>query len=92
MEIEELTASNKDFYDKAVKFRETLQKAETLEEKKKLHDENMTNLKATMTPLKGEAKWRKREREKTKDSRMLMTTCFLLRDGERAKEPQRQLP
>lgn len=53
-EIEELTVSNKEFYDKAVKFRETLQKAETLEEKRKLHDENMANLKATMTPLKGE--------------------------------------
>lgn len=54
-EIEQLTVSNKDFYDKAVKFRETLQKAETLEEKRKLHEENMTNLKATMTELKGES-------------------------------------
>lgn len=53
-EIEELTVSNKEFNDKALKFRETLQKAETLEEKRKLHDENMKNLKATMTPLKGE--------------------------------------
>lgn len=52
-EIEQLTVANKDFYDKAVKFRETLQKAETLEEKRKLHEENMRNLKATMTELKG---------------------------------------
>lgn len=54
-EIEQLTVSNKDFYDKAVKFRETLHKAETLEEKRKLHEENMTNLKATMTQLKGKS-------------------------------------
>lgn len=52
-QIEELTTSNKEFYDKAVKFRETLQQAETLEEKKKLHEENMSNLKSTMTELKG---------------------------------------
>ncbi|UZJ57177.1 hypothetical protein CBS101457_006497 [Exobasidium rhododendri] len=51
-EIEELTASNKDFYDKAVKFRETLQRAETLEEKRRLHEENMHNLKMTMTELR----------------------------------------
>lgn len=53
-EIEELTKANKELYDKATKFRETVQRAETLEEKKSLHVENMNNLKSTMTPLDGE--------------------------------------
>lgn len=53
-EIDEITSTNKKLYDTAVKYRETIQKAETLEEKRALHRENIENLKMTMTELKGE--------------------------------------
>lgn len=52
IEIEELTTSNKELYDRAVRFRETVQRAESLEDKKQLHEDNLNALKSTMTELK----------------------------------------
>jgi hypothetical protein len=51
--IEKLTNDNKDFYNKAVQFRETVARAEAMEEKIKLFTENMEELRSTMTPIDG---------------------------------------
>lgn len=51
VEIEELTLYNKELYDKAVKFRETVVQAETLEERKQLREGNLKVLKDAMTEL-----------------------------------------
>lgn len=50
-DIEDLTVANKVLYDKALRFRETVQKAESLEEKKLMHEENLSALRSSMTPL-----------------------------------------
>ncbi|CEH16430.1 DNA repair protein RAD50, ABC-type ATPase/SMC superfamily [Ceraceosorus bombacis] len=50
-DIRALTRENKGFYDKAVRFRETVAKAETMEEKMRLHRENMEQLRTTMTHI-----------------------------------------
>nr|WJN25009.1 DNA repair protein [Farysia itapuensis] len=46
------TVQNSKFYDEATKFREIVNRAETLEEKERLHKENMSALQATMTIIK----------------------------------------
>ncbi|PWZ03080.1 putative RAD50-DNA repair protein [Testicularia cyperi] len=46
------TVQNSKFYDEATKFREIVSRAETLEEKERLHRENMAALEATMTVIK----------------------------------------
>ncbi|MCO5565272.1 hypothetical protein L7F22_018945 [Adiantum nelumboides] len=51
VEIEELTVYNKELYDKAVRFRETVVQAETLEERKQLREGNLKALKDAMTEL-----------------------------------------
>ncbi|GAC72691.1 DNA repair protein RAD50 [Moesziomyces antarcticus T-34] len=51
-EIRIKTVQNSKFYDEATRFREIVSRAETLEEKERLHKENMEALKATMTPIK----------------------------------------
>ncbi|SNX82468.1 probable RAD50 - DNA repair protein [Melanopsichium pennsylvanicum] len=51
-EIRVKTVQNSKFYDEATRFREIVNRAETLEEKEKLHKENMEALQATMTPIK----------------------------------------
>ena len=51
-EIRTKTVQNSRFYDEATRFREIVSRAETLEEKERLHKENMEALQATMTPIK----------------------------------------
>lgn len=51
-EIRIKTVQNSKFYDEATRFREIVSRAETLEEKERLHKENMDALQATMTPIK----------------------------------------
>ncbi|CDW98187.1 hypothetical protein [Sporisorium scitamineum] len=51
-EIRVKTLQNSKFYDEATRFREIVSRAETLEEKERLHKENMDALQATMTPIK----------------------------------------
>lgn len=51
-EIRVKTIQNSKFYDEATRFREIVSRAETLEEKERLHKENMEALQATMTPIK----------------------------------------
>ncbi|KAJ1033479.1 hypothetical protein NDA13_001470 [Ustilago tritici] len=51
-EIRIKTVQNSKFYDEATRFREIVSHAETLEEKERLHKENMEALQATMTPIK----------------------------------------
>ncbi|EPQ30278.1 uncharacterized protein PFL1_02394 [Pseudozyma flocculosa PF-1] len=48
-EIRIKTVQNSKFYDEATKFREIVSRAETLEERERLHKENMAALEATMT-------------------------------------------
>lgn len=48
-EIRRITKENKQFYDSAVKFREIVNQAETLEEKKRLHEQNRESLRMSMT-------------------------------------------
>ncbi|CAO1623506.1 unnamed protein product [Parajaminaea phylloscopi] len=50
-EIRRITKQNKQFYDSAVKFREIVNLAETLEEKRKLHHENREALRKSMTEI-----------------------------------------
>lgn len=51
-EIRVKTVQNSKFYDEATRFREIVSRAETLEEKERLHKENMEALQASMTPIK----------------------------------------
>nr|WJN25013.1 DNA repair protein [Pseudozyma thailandica] len=51
-EIRVKTVQNSKFYDEATRFREIVSRAETLEEKERLHKDSMEALKATMTPIK----------------------------------------
>nr|WJN25016.1 DNA repair protein [Tranzscheliella williamsii] len=51
-EIRVKTVQNTKFYDEATKFREIVSRAEALEEKERLHKENMAALQASMTFIK----------------------------------------
>lgn len=82
-EIRRVTKENKQFYDKAVKFREVVNQAETLEEKKKLHHQNREALRSTMVDIdESDEELRRRkdsfqdhlERQRTHRSNMLRRT------------------
>lgn len=52
-ELEQIIHYNRELNDTAVRFRETVQKAEGLEDKKALYNETLESLKGSMTVLNG---------------------------------------
>lgn len=66
-EIRQITKQNKQFYDSAVKFREIVNLAETLEEMKKLHQQNRESLHAAMTEIDESDEELRRRRDSFQD-------------------------
>lgn len=54
-EIAVATKNLKTTYDMAIKYKETLHKVTAMEDKEKLHQENLASLKDTMTPIDGKS-------------------------------------